>query len=298
MVSRFLFRFLLPLTAVALVAVVAMTAIRVRHALRPPRNAEPVIDLEAVKVPVEEVTFPSVDGVELAGWYLAGRADRPPILLCHDFGEGKDAMLNLGLALNAQGFATLQFDFRGHGDSPQGRSTLGLEEKRDVLGAIDFLAERHRQGAIGVYGVGMGAHAAVLAAPDRRRMRVLVLDGLYPDAGYPLVRGVWADWGIGVRRLRFLPDTLFFLMNGRRVGSERAIDVLARLEGRDLLMLAPAGDSDLVGIMEEMVAGIPEQPDHDGNLVVLPATQSAGLFGEDVARHRARVEGFFTDRLH
>ena len=90
-------------------------------------------------------------------------------------------MLTLGIALQKGGFTVLAFDFRGHGASGGTGSTLGLDEKRDVIGALDYLAASGVEARrIGVYGVGMGAHAAVLAAADRPSASVLVLSGLYP----------------------------------------------------------------------------------------------------------------------
>src|SRR4029453_354334 len=94
---------------------------------------------------------------------------------------------------------------RGPGASGGTASTLGVDEKRDVIGAVDYLADLegidHRK--VGAYGVGQGAHAAVLAAADRPALKALVLDGLYPDASYPLVRSAFEGWDFGERRLAF-----------------------------------------------------------------------------------------------
>lgn len=273
--------------------------LRVRQTLRPTRQAVVPFDFAAVRLQGEAVEFVASDGLHLAGWLLSGRTEWPPIVLCHDFGESKASLINLGIALNKRGFPVLAFDFRDHGASQGDHSTLGLEEKRDVLGAIDFLAGRkefHRS-RVGVYGVGMGAHAAVLAAADRGAVKVLVLDGLYPDVAYPLIRRVYAGWDIGVRRLGFLPEGIFALLNRTQVREERAAEVLARLAGRDLLLLAPAGDSTLAREIERMYQAIPDQKDVDGNFVLLPATHSQGLYGENLRRHHARVEEFFLARL-
>ena len=113
---------------------------------------------------VHEVTFPSVDGFELQGWLLAGDPELPPIVLCHDWGDSKEGLIPLALELSERRFPLLLFDFRGHGASEGHGSTLGADEGRDVLGALDYArgiggSEQRR---LGLYGVGMGAHAAVL----------------------------------------------------------------------------------------------------------------------------------------
>jgi pimeloyl-ACP methyl ester carboxylesterase len=207
--------------------------------------------------------------------------------------------VNTAIALREAGFTVLLFDFRGHGESGGARSTLGLLEKRDVAGAVAYLRDLGGIDGdrIGLYGVGMGAHAAVLAAADLPQVRVLVLDNLYPDPSFVLVRDVYAGWDFGERYLGFLPRAAFVALHGTGLSAERAEDVIGRLPGRDLLLLAPAGDSRLAEAMQGMYESIPDQQDADGNLVVLPATQGGALYGNQLERYHERVTGFFTDRL-
>ena len=279
--------------------VVGTTAVRVHGVTHPARRAPEPIDFDSMLMRVQRVQFPSIDGIELQGWMILGKSDRPPILLCHDSGSSKASLVSLAIALHNKGFSLLLFDFRGHGTSGGRESTLGLLEKRDILGAVDFVMERWEEASrhVGIYGVGMGAHAAVLAAADRQALRVLVLDGLYPDVSYPLARQVFAGWQPGVRKLAFLPNRLFELVNRTRIGRHRAADALPNLLGRDVLLLAPVGDPELTAEMKRMVGSIPQQPDVDGNLVVLPATQVHGLYGPDLDLHVAQVTEFFESRL-
>ncbi len=282
----------------ATVLTVGVTGVRVYLATHPSRQAAEAFDFDSLLMRVQQVQFPAVDGVKLAGWVFVGRSDRAPILLCHDLGSSKASLINLAIALHNRGFSVLSFDFRGHGMSEGRASTLGLQEKRDILGALDFIGERWPDAPhVGIFGVGMGAHAAVLAARDRTTLRVLVLDGLYPDISYPLAQRVFADWQPGVRNFSFLSDSLFALMTRTRIGNHRAEDSLPTLIGRDVLLLAPVGDPELTAGMQRMVGSIPQQPDVDGNLVVLPATQVHGLYGQDLRLHVAQVTEFFESRL-
>jgi pimeloyl-ACP methyl ester carboxylesterase len=279
--------------------VVCVAGVRVHLATHPAREAAEGIDFESMLMRVEQIGFSAVDGTRLAGWLIEGDPARAPVVLCHDLESSKSSLIGLGIALHAQGFTVLMLDFRGHGESEGRSSTLGVEEKRDILGALDFLTHRlgHEVGRVGIYGVGMGAHAAVLAAADRPALRVLVLDALYPDASYPLGRRVFAGWRPGSRRLGFLSNGVFALMHGVRIGENRAADTLPRLLGRDLLLLASADRPELTAEIQRMVESIPEQPEVDGNMVVLPATQGDGLYGEDLDRYREQVSRFFKSRL-
>ncbi len=280
-------------------AAVGATGVQVHRATHPPRAGGDIPSIASVVVKLEPVRFPSADKVDVGGWLVRGKPGKPAVVLCHAFGESKSSLLNLAIALERGGYTLLLLDFRGHGASGGATSTLGVDEKRDVIGAVDFLASLPGVDArrMGVYGVGLGAHAAVLAAMDRPALRVLALDGLYPDAGYPLVRSVFEGWAFGVRHFGFLPTAVFDVLNRTRIASHRAADVLPALRGRDILLVAPAGDSALSAEMERLYAAIPQRRDNEASLVTLPATLADGLYGEDLERYHSRIATFFEVRL-
>jgi pimeloyl-ACP methyl ester carboxylesterase len=287
---------------VVLVAVIvgsAVLVVRVRDATHPARVLAKGENVGAILARMEEVRFPAADGLSLAGWLAPGEAGGRAIVLCHDFGGNKESMVHLAILLQRAGFTVLSFDFRGHGGSDGDGSTLGIAEKRDVLGAVDFLGRRRGvdRDHVGVYGVGMGAFAAALAAADRPTLRVLVLDSLYPDVDYPLVRRVYQGWPFGVAHLGFLPRALFDLEHRGAGADERAADALPALAGRAFLLVAPAGDAALSAEMERMYRSVPERRDIEGNLITLPATPATGLYGADLERYLDRISTFFRTRL-
>ena len=281
---------------VPMIALASWVVFGVHRATVPVRHVEELPDFESMQIRVTEVEFPSADGMALRGWWMAGEEGMPPILLCHDLYSSKRSMVNLAIALREKGFAILMFDFRGHGESAGQRSSFGVLEKRDITGALDWLAKTDAR-QVGVFGAGMGAHAAVLAAVERPELQVLVLDGLYPDAAYPLSRELYPSMTWARNRLGFLTNGAFFLFHGSSPLTRRAADSVGELTGRDLLMLAPASDSALMDEMREMVQKIPDQIDADGNLVVVPATLGEGLYGAQLRRYHERVIGFFASRL-
>jgi len=282
-------------------AALGMAGVQVYRVTHPARQPEMALNLGLSLAKAEDVSFPATDGVTLKGWLFRGPAKSAPILLCHDLGESKNAVINIGIALNKAGFTVLAFDFRGHGASGGNGSTLGVVEARDVIGAVDFLAGLSKDDVdarkIGVFGAGMGAHASVLAAADRPSVRVLVLDGLWPDARFTLVQHEFADWAWGERHLGSVPSALFPFIAGTSIDAARAADVLPGLAGRDLLLVAPAGDSRLDTSMKEMYATLPERRDSERNLITLPATRASGLGADDLARYHERVVAFFRSRL-
>jgi len=278
-----------------------MAAVQIHRVTHPQREVDMPRNLGAELAKVDDVSFSSTDGIGLKGWLLHGAPDRPAVILCHDLGEGKNALINLAIALNKVGFTVLAFDFRAHGASAGTCSTLGIEESRDVIGAVDFIGtlpnDQVDTRTIGIFGAGMGAHAAVLAAVDRPALRVLVLDGLWPDARGILVQRTMPQWPWGQRHLGSIPAMLFPLIAGTSIDERRAADALPGLAGRDLLLVAPAGDGRLEDAMKAMYATLPEQRDSERNLITLPATRASGLDAAELNRYHGRVVDFFASRL-
>ncbi len=131
----------------------------------------------------EDVSFASIDGVRLAGWFIPvqGVADKA-VILTHPFPFNRHGflarhqgfpplcgidvdLLTTARALHAAGFPVLMFDFRNHGESGAGRTGIGLNEYQDVLGAIDYLRGRPdlADPEIGFVSFCMGANSTLIA---------------------------------------------------------------------------------------------------------------------------------------
>lgn len=132
-------------------------------------------------------TWTNRDGTHARGWLLRGSEGAPAVILLHRYGADRSWFLNLGVKLNETSNVTVLWpDLRGHGENPPVASTsLGAREAEDVLAAIDYLRSlkttpgRPLVGrAVGVYGVEMGAYAALMAAQQSEEVRALVLDSV------------------------------------------------------------------------------------------------------------------------
>jgi len=292
------FVIVLVLAALLVCGVVGFQVHRITH---PERQAVASSNLGASLAKAEDVTFQASDKTTIAGWLFKGPAGRPAIVLAHDLGESKNSLINLAVVLNQSGFTVLAFDFRGHGASGGSGSTLGIDESRDVIGAVDFLAAlpagQVDTRRIGVYGTGMGAHAAVLAAAERASLRVLVLDGLWPDARWTLVRRTFEDWPWATDHLGALPSVAFAMLSGASPTRGRAEDVLPSLGTRDVLLVASADNARLAEELKAMYATLPETRDAERSLVTLPEASGSALPARDVAAFHQRIVEFFRVRL-
>lgn len=113
----------------------------------------------------EEVTFEASDGLRLRGcWIPARQNPAPAIIILHGHGGSLDTDLHRAPAFHEAGFSVFLIDFRAHGAS-QGRiASFGYFERRDVMGAVEYVRSRGA-GKVGLLGFSYGGIASMLAAP-------------------------------------------------------------------------------------------------------------------------------------
>jgi mutator protein MutT len=136
-------------------------------------------------LPYTPVHFFSMDGrLKLDGWLLRhDQATRGMIIFCHGLGSGKASFLPLAAYFFRNNFDCLLFDFRAHGESEGFFSTLGFEEKKDVLGALQYVEANHLvpDGKSILVGISMGASAALLACAESQNVKALISDSAFAD---------------------------------------------------------------------------------------------------------------------
>lgn len=114
----------------------------------------------------EDVTFPSAadDGVQLAGWWIPNPNAHRVLILVHGRYRNKAARLALAKPLRDAGYSLLLFDLRGHGESTYVRSTYGIKEQWDVIGAARFAQQKgFAPASIGVIGWSLGGASTLMA---------------------------------------------------------------------------------------------------------------------------------------
>jgi alpha-beta hydrolase superfamily lysophospholipase len=135
--------------------------------------------------PVLSIRIASTPGISLAGSYWPGkpeaRGDSPVILLLHGNGGNRRDVSETADWLNAQGYAVLAIDFRGHGSSTAATKSFGLREAQDAHAAYAWLRQKHPRAKIGVIGFSLGGAAAVLGSSGPLPADAMVLESVYPD---------------------------------------------------------------------------------------------------------------------
>jgi alpha-beta hydrolase superfamily lysophospholipase len=135
---------------------------------RPENSATP----DALSLPFEIRTIP-IDGGALQAWYVPTEGARALVLMFPAYAESKSGLLPPARALADLGFDTLMVDFRGEGGSTGSDTTLGIREARDVAAAFGYARQEWPGRPIALYGVSMGAVAA---------LRAVAAEGVQPDA--------------------------------------------------------------------------------------------------------------------
>src|SRR5437016_5186056 len=118
----------------AAAAFVGGLALLTHGALSPPRKRRSTHHPEAL--PYEDVSFDSLDGVNLDGWFIPAPDAGAVALLCHGYLGNREGMLAHARFLHEAGYSALLFDFRAQGQSRGNLCTFGYREALDVRGAV------------------------------------------------------------------------------------------------------------------------------------------------------------------
>jgi uncharacterized protein len=220
----------------------------------------------------ENVRFAATDGVSLSGWFASRQGATRAVVLLHGNGSHRRHMLTRAQFLHARGYAVLLYDARAHGESSGDRVSFGWFEKRDLLGALDYLRGRGFR-EFGLIGASQGGATVALAARELRDVKWVVLESVYPtladavDRRFRTMFGVpgWlagmllvpmAEWRLGmsvndvnpVERIADLRCPVFIIHGGadRHTLPESARVLLARAHDPKSIWFVPgAGHVDL-----------------------------------------------------
>ena len=149
---------------------------------------------------LRDVVISTDDGLKLNGWYVPPpESSGPAVLYVHGIGGNRGQLVDVAAFLLGEGYGALLFDLRNSGDSEGERTTMGLEEVRDVQAAFDFLVAQPEVDAsrIVVYGHSMGGSTAILAMPLLPDAQALII-----ETAYTSLYDVVSD---GVRTISGLP---------------------------------------------------------------------------------------------
>jgi pimeloyl-ACP methyl ester carboxylesterase len=186
------------------------------------------------------VQFTSAGQQPLEGWFIPSVHGAPVIFLCHGYKSNRADLLTLASTFQENGYHSFLFDFRGHGNSPLKLSTLGLQETRDLLSAIDTVAARPEvdSNRVGIWGVSLGAFVALSAATYSNKIQTLVVDSPFESPEQFVEMQTSVVLGVENGIIRKLSVLGFHLLNLFNYQSEEALkQSLHNLKGKDKLFI-------------------------------------------------------------
>ena len=179
--------------------------------IRPPKIVSSITPRN-LNMSYEQVSFPTVDGLTLRGWFIPSeKKAAKTLILLHGYPADKGNILPALAFLHAD-FNLLLFDFRYLGESEGSYSTAGAKEVEDLLAAIRFLKTRGIE-EVGVWGFSMGGAVALMTIDKAPEIRAVVSESSYasltemalqlfrvPLLNYPIAYliGFWAKLFLGI----------------------------------------------------------------------------------------------------
>ena len=247
------------------------------------------------------IEFASSDAILLKGWYIpaSGQA-RGTIIYCHGLNRTRIEMLPMAVFAHSLGYNGLLFDLRHQGESGGAMKSLGYMERLDAEAAVHYaLMEEKAARPVILWGISMGAAAALLAAADSPDVAAVISDSTFlnytdvirhhyylfrgfvwwfpPLPSFPIADEVihWAAW-----RANFDPDDFDLEKAVKRIGD------------RPVLFVAVEDDRRMPPSIAQKLYADAQSPLK--KLVVVPGTRHGEGFKSGNQQYEEAVTHFLT----
>src|SRR6056297_1053860 len=151
---------------------------------------------EEVGLKYENVTFKTSDNITISGWYVPAGNSQKAVITVHGRGATRHEGMRWLKPLHDAGFNVLLVDLRNQGKSEGSINSMGYHEKKDVLGAVDFLAQIKNISSIGVLSVSMGVAASVPAMVEDKRIKAGIFEAAFTDFQQIITERAKVDFGL------------------------------------------------------------------------------------------------------
>lgn len=249
----------------------------------------------AYGLPFRTINFLSADGkTKIEGWLIRHeQSSKGLIVFCHGLTSNKADFLPLAAFMFRNAYDCLLFDFRAHGASGGFLSNLGIAEKNDLLGAVEYVAANNLtpDGKVLVLGTSMGAAASVLAAADSPRIEGVVVDSSFSN-GYTLLDENFSVHFHGLSKKFFGIGCRFFLdlLGGFKVPPQQPIDAARKIKV-PILFIHGEMDPAIPPKHSELIAAA--SPSTQKSIWIVPGSGHVEGYERFPDEYQQRVLGFF-----
>lgn len=288
-IGRF-FRIIFPAVAILFAGSVVLFFLLVYKITHPGNVSEPINPSDYL-LPSKDVTLSSSDGTQIPGWWIPGSKRAPGVVLAPGYGMSRSDALSLANALHEKDFNIFIYEQRGSGASAQGASTLGLCETEDMLAALDFVQTQPdvNQEKLGIWGVDIGARAALMAAASVEQIRAIAADGVFVSPLDFLDLRIEEDLGMDNWFIRFGCHQIFRLIHIASCSSINEKFPPEALSDRTILFIRGENREKL----GQLTAALYEKIQPQKELVSFKAARVHLMGGEELKSYDRQVARFF-----
>ena len=242
----------------------------------------------------QSVEFPSTDGIVLKGWFIPASGEaHGTIVYCHGLNRTRIEMLPKSAFGHQLGYDGLLFDFRHQGSSGGQATTIGYQERLDVVAAVHYaLDQQHAPRPVIVWGVSMGAAAALLAAAESPDVAGVISDSSFLSLKDTVVH----HWHLFFHLPAFPIAYEVLYMIGWRGGFSPSdfdlVKAVTRIGDRPILFVALENDRRMPPSIARDLYAYAASP-HKA-LIVLPGQRHGEAFNLDREQYEAAVRQFLS----
>jgi fermentation-respiration switch protein FrsA (DUF1100 family) len=228
--------------AFLLIAFLGIGAVAANQLTQPKRVFDPSLNPGTYHLEYEEFRLPARgDGLQIAAWYIPSEQNQRAIILVHGRDNSRtngfvNEFVPFASTLQEAGFSVMMIDLRGHGESEDARYTFGINERRDILGAVDWLeAQGYLPGRIGVLGYSLGGASVIGAAAEEQDIGAVWIDSAFADVK-PVIEGAWkVDSGLP-QVLLYPTEWMIRILYGFDITASHPVDEIGNIAPRPIFI--------------------------------------------------------------
>ncbi len=283
-------RTILPVAAVLVIGAAAIFSVLVYKISNPGAVAE-AVNPSHYLLPSLEVEITAGQGTKIPAWWIPGLKNAPGIILSTGYGMSRSDALSLAARLHNNGYNLLIYAQRGSIPYPQKASTLGLYEADDMLEAVRLLQSRPESDRtrLGIWGVDIGAYAALKAASEFPEILAIAADNPYETVDDFLNYRIAEDFGADNRFVRFCCRQIFHAVHFfSGIPMNEGLDIEA-LSKPTILFIKGENRKDL----GSLTMGVYDRIHPRKEMISLKAARVHLMRGEELKSYDRQVSSFF-----
>jgi fermentation-respiration switch protein FrsA (DUF1100 family) len=241
--------------------------------------------LQQNNIPYQNIELTTKDGVTLSAWYTPPKNGKV-ILLAHGLSGNRPEGFHAMFAQN--GYGVVSWDFRAHGISGGGFSTLGYYERLDVESALDYALTQPDVEHVGAWGASLGAATIILAAAQRPEIEAVAADSSFPTLEDAM------RVSIPLKFMEPMVISLYEFHSGIRVDDVRPVDVIAQISPRAVFIMDGWQGGAILMNSPNRLYDAAKQPKE---IWVEKGVPHLGMYGFNPALYEQKVIAFFEKYL-